>query len=173
MGLLQVSVSVSGQKRHSQDIEAVGTLGQISNKSTTDTSPQPPSCALVKRSDIVITTFTVQPAPPVVPIAVDFTLKVKQNKHANFTKTKKMFFGVFFFTYSTLSPLVYPSIVLFSPQSFFFPRKIWLVVVDSRCWVVVARTTVTMAPSWLHRGQLLLPYSQGPAHLQGCYDVRV
>lgn len=63
----------------------------------------------------------------------------------------------------------------FFPQSFFFSSKIWLVVVVvvSRCWVVVARTTVTMAPSWLHRGQLLLPFSQGPAHLQGRYCVRV
>lgn len=129
MGLLQVSASLSGQKRHSQDSEAVGTLGQISNKSTTDTSPQPPSCALVKRSDIVITTFTVKPAPPVVPIAIDFTLKAKQTSMRISRRWKRCCCCCcFFFTYSTLSPLVYPSIVLFSPSRSFFPVRFGLLL---------------------------------------------
>lgn len=84
-----------------------------------------------------------------------------------------LFFVVLFFYILDFVAFSLSQYCPFFPRSFFFPRKIWLVVVDSRCLVVVARTTVTMAPSWLHRGQLLLPFSRGPAHLQGCYCVRV
>lgn len=62
--------------------------------------------------------------------------------------------------------LSFPSFVLFggsfgvfvppsAPSSSY--EKIGLVIVDSRCLVVVARTTATVAPSCLHRGNCCYP----------------
>lgn len=43
---------------------------------------------------------------------------------------------LFFFTYSTLSPLVYPSIVLFSPSRSFFPVRFGLLLLTPVAWLL-------------------------------------